>query len=87
MEPTGRIWQLQSFVDQVTRSDVPRERFSVTIVALAAFLVWLETTGLAIHWLTHTQLLASGLALVLVGAVADLGFTVWHRRKRLSCPS
>ncbi|MFB6069987.1 MAG: hypothetical protein ABEJ76_03110 [Halanaeroarchaeum sp.] len=87
VEPTPLIWELQRYVDRVRRPDVVGREYYISIVAFVGLALGARAAGLlGYDWPTSEHLLALGLALILVGSLADVGYDLWHRRTRGRCP-
>lgn len=87
IEPTERIWQLEGYMETIDRPDVVPGGFYLAIVAAVAALALANVTGLfAAGWMGYAEIATIGLAVVFGGSLLDIGYAIWHRRRRLRNP-
>lgn len=86
IEPTDRIYQLESYLDQVTRPDLPRGEFYLALSVVVALFVGATSTGLVSSvWFATVDVVSLGLAIVFVASLLDVGYTRVYRYRRRGC--
>jgi len=85
IEPTDRIDQLESYLEQITTPNMPRGEFYLALTIVVALFVGATTMGVvSTAWFTNSDVVYFGLGIVFVASLFDVGYTrvFSHRRRR-----